>query len=245
MPNSPYLWVAAVTLWILDASLNVTMEPFRAFVGDMLPNEQRTRGFAMQAVFIGAGAFLASTAPYFLTEVFGVSSEAPAGKIPPSVQISFYIGAVALLAAVLWTVLTTKEYSPEELARFREPPSVFREEHDAETTGVVPAAFFTRWGAIALAVGLAIAWIVQATGADKQLFVLGGGVAFLGLTFLINGYQKRVGKDDNFLGHILGDLVTMPSVMKQLAVVQFFSWVALFLMWIYATPTVALPPVRR
>ncbi|HCT70672.1 MAG TPA: MFS transporter, partial [Bacteroidales bacterium] len=115
MPNSPTLWVAAGMLWIMDASINISMEPFRAFVGDMLPSEQRTKGFAMQSFFIGTGAVVASALPYILTNWFGIANTAPEGKIPPSVQYSFYLGAFAFFAAVLWTVLRTKEYAPEEL----------------------------------------------------------------------------------------------------------------------------------
>ncbi|NNC94130.1 MAG: MFS transporter, partial [Chitinophagales bacterium] len=106
MPNSPVLWVAAGMLWIMDASINISMEPFRAFVGDMLPNEQRTKGFAMQSFFIGIGAVVASALPYMMTNWIGISNEAPAGQIPDSVRYSFYIGAAVFLAAVLITVFT-------------------------------------------------------------------------------------------------------------------------------------------
>lgn len=118
MPNSPELWIAVVALWMLDVAVNVTMEPFRAFVGDMLPPEQRTAGYAMQTIFIGTGALLASAAPWILTNAFGVSGDAPAGVVPDAVRLAFYMGAGALFCAVAWTVLTTREYSPDELARF-------------------------------------------------------------------------------------------------------------------------------
>ncbi len=126
-PSASSLWMAAGLLWMLDASINISMEPFRAFVGDMVDERQRTRGYAFQTIFIGTGAVLASLAPAFLTNVLGVSNTAPPGVIPPSVAHAFHIGAVALFAAVLWTVVTTREYSPEELAGFgvaaAEPPS--------------------------------------------------------------------------------------------------------------------------
>ncbi len=111
MPNSPALWFAAGMLWILDASLNTSMEPFRAFVGDMLPVRQRTAGYAFQTAFIGAGAVAASLTPIFLAQVMGVSNVAAEGEIPPSVRLAFYLGAAALLASVLWTVVTTREFS--------------------------------------------------------------------------------------------------------------------------------------
>jgi len=118
MPNSTTLWMAAGLLWILDASINISMEPFRAFVADMLPEDQRTQGFGMQSLFIGLGAVIASALPWLMTNVAHVSSEG-GGAIPLNVKLSFYIGAVAFLGAVLWTILTTKEYPPADLEAFR------------------------------------------------------------------------------------------------------------------------------
>src|SRR3990170_7975549 len=120
MPNSPALWVAAGMLWIMDASINISMEPFRAFVGDNLPSAQRTTGFAMQSFLIGTGAVVASMLPWLLTNYFGVSNEAPAHMIPDSVRLSFYFGAAIFFLAVLWTVVRAKEYAPEEMASFLE-----------------------------------------------------------------------------------------------------------------------------
>ncbi|MEJ2255544.1 MAG: MFS transporter [Woeseiaceae bacterium] len=102
MPNSPYLWFAAGMLWIMDASINVSMEPFRAFVGDMLPEKQRTSGFSMQTFFIGIGAVVASALPWMMTNWFDISNTAPAGEIPPSVKFAFYIGGAAFLLARRW-----------------------------------------------------------------------------------------------------------------------------------------------
>jgi maltose/moltooligosaccharide transporter len=119
MPNSSALWMAAGLLWILDASINVSMEPFRAFVADLLPEEQRTRGFAMQSLFIGLGAVVASALPWLMTNVFGIVGAEAAGTIPLNVKLSFYVGAAAFLGAVLWTIVTTKEYPPPDLEAFR------------------------------------------------------------------------------------------------------------------------------
>jgi maltose/moltooligosaccharide transporter len=120
MPNSATLWMAAGLLWILDASINVSMEPFRAFVADLLPEEQRARGFAMQSLFIGLGASLASALPWMLTHVFHAGGETANGhSIPWPVRLAFYIGAPVFLSAVLWTVFTTKEYPPEDLKEFQ------------------------------------------------------------------------------------------------------------------------------
>ncbi len=118
MPNSSALWMAAGLLWILDASINVSMEPFRAFVADLLPEAQRTRGFAMQSLFIGLGAVVASALPWLLTR-FGLAQGHDGGAIPLNVKFSFYVGAAAFLAAVVWTIVTTKEYPPEDLEAFR------------------------------------------------------------------------------------------------------------------------------
>jgi maltose/moltooligosaccharide transporter len=171
MPHSPVLWVAAGMLWILDASINISMEPFRALVADLLPSDQRTLGFAVQSFFIGVGAVVASALPWLFTHVFGVSNTAPAGEIPPSVMYSFAAGAVAFLTAVCWTVFRTKEYPPADLEAFRKEQSA--------------------------------------------------GKGFL------HGARE-----------VMSDLRHMPLTMARLAVVQFFSWFALFAMWIYTTAAV-------
>jgi maltose/moltooligosaccharide transporter len=120
MPRSSALWMAAGLLWILDASINISMEPFRAFVADLLPESQRNRGFAMQSLFIGLGAVIASALPYLLTNVFHLAQSTIPGTIPFTVRLSFYIGAGAFMGAVLWTIFTTKEYPPDNLAEFQQ-----------------------------------------------------------------------------------------------------------------------------
>jgi maltose/moltooligosaccharide transporter len=120
MPNCSALWMAAGMLWILDASINVSMEPFRAFVADILPEGQRTSGFAMQSLFIGLGAVVASALPWLLTNVFHMQQVAGDTRaVPTTVRLSFYIGAAAFMGAVLWTIVTTPEYPPEDLEAFR------------------------------------------------------------------------------------------------------------------------------
>lgn len=167
MPNCSTLWMAAGLLWILDASINVSMEPFRAFVADKLPESQRGTGFAMQSFFIGVGAVVAEMLPYILKNWFHVSSETSAGSaIPPNVKIAFYCGAAAFFLAVLWTIFSTKEYPPENLEEFRR----------------------------------------------KKMARAGLG---------------------NFFAEIFSALKQMPSTMKQLALVQFFTWLGLFCMWLH------------
>ena len=235
MPNSPYLWVAAGMLWIMDASINISMEPFRAFVGDNLPKKQRTLGFAMQSFFIGIGAIVASALPWMLANWFDVSNVAGPGQIPDSVKWSFYLGGVVFLLAVLWTVFSSKEYSPEEIAEFEageEAPADTREPTSR------PAASYRNGGLVWVVTGSAFcAWII-AGGLDKQLYILACGLIAFGLLQLLTGSMKTKGRTDNGLYHIVEDLFQMPRVMKQLAVVQFFSWFALFAMWIYATAAV-------
>jgi len=119
MPRSSTLWMAAGLLWVLDASINISMEPFRAFVADLLPESQRTSGFAMQSLFIGLGAVIASGLPYLLTNVFHVTATRAAGMIPLTVRLSFYIGAAAFMGAVLWTIFSTAEYPPDDLEDFQ------------------------------------------------------------------------------------------------------------------------------
>ncbi len=235
MPNSPGLWIAVGMLWIMDASINISMEPFRAFVGDMLPDEQRTQGFTMQSFFIGIGAFAASWLPYALSEWFHISNTAPEGEIPQTVRLSFYIGGVVLFLAVLWTVLRTKEYSPEELNSFSE-----KEEKNgrAEPESVEPLSRYLRRGVIWTLVGLVIALPVLKFRLEKELYILAGGFGLFGIlqllvAALISGRKERSG-----LVSIITDLYRMPLTMKQLAFVQFFSWFAMFSMWIYTIPGV-------
>jgi maltose/moltooligosaccharide transporter len=120
MPNVSALWMAAGLLWVMDASINISMEPFRAFVADLLPPGQRTRGFAMQALFIGLGAVIASMLPWLLYQLFPIDGEngTPGTSIPRAVRLAFYTGAVVYLAAVLWTIVTTRERPPEDMAAF-------------------------------------------------------------------------------------------------------------------------------
>src|SRR5215469_11540525 len=126
MPRSSALWMAAGLLWILDSSINISMEPFRAFVADLLPEEQRTQGFAMQSLFIGLGAVVASALPWLLTNFFHLQADSSGHVIPLTVRLSFYVGAAAFFSAVLWTIITTKEYPPADLTAFRQKKSEHR-----------------------------------------------------------------------------------------------------------------------
>jgi maltose/moltooligosaccharide transporter len=159
--------MAAGLLWILDASINISMEPFRAFVADKLPEQQRGTGFAMQSFFIGVGAFVAGMLPYLLRNWFGVSTDAGGSSaVPVNVRISFYIGAAAFLGAVLWTVISTPENPPADLEAFRRK--------QRETRGV-----------------------------------------------------------GHLLREIADALIHMPKTMRRLALVQFFTWMGLFCMWLH------------
>ena len=236
MPNSPSLWFAAAMLWIMDASINITMEPFRAFVGDNLPEEQRTTGYAMQSFFIGAGAVFASTLPWILSNVFHVAATAPAGVVPLSVKIAFYVGAAGLFSAVLWTVLSTKEYSPEQIAAFERASAPVADDDTAEA----PARSVRGWlgsGLICLVLGVLALGLIAALGLEKELLILGGFLAGFGLLQIAVGMMQRRGMV-NAATEILNDIFRMPETMRGLAVVQFFSWFALFAMWIYTTAAV-------
>ncbi len=171
MPTSTALWMAASLLWILDASINISMEPFRAFVADKLPDEQRTTGFVMQSFFIGIGASLANALPLIL-RLLGVAGETASG-VPLTVKYSFQIGALVFLLAVLWTVITSREYPPEDLEEWR------REK------------------------------------------------------------EARKGKALALFADIGQAIREMPTTMKQLAVVQTFTWLGLFCMWLFFVPATA------
>lgn len=166
----PPLYVGAGILMIMDASFNVAMEPFRALVADLLPADQRTLGFSVQTFLIGLGAVLGSWLPYIFAEFMGVAKTAPAGEVPFNVTLSFYVGAVAFLIAILWTVVTTREYPPDKYKK---------EDHEKEIVRKGPA-------------------------------------------------------------QILSDFASMPKTMRQLGLVQFFSWFALFSMWVFTTPAIAV-----
>ena len=235
MPNSPYLWVAAGMLWIMDASINISMEPFRAFVGDNLPKSQRTLGFAMQSFFIGIGAIVASALPWILANWFDVSNTAAAGQIPDSVKWSFYVGGAVFLLAVSYTVFFSKEYSPAEIAEFEEA-----EEDVAGSDSNEPrtTAQYQKGGVGWLIAGAALcSWIIVQE-LDKQLYILAIGAMVFGVIQIVVGHMQSKQKVDNGLYRIIDDLFHMPRVMKQLALVQLFSWFALFAMWIYATAAV-------
>jgi maltose/moltooligosaccharide transporter len=256
--NSPTWIFATVMLWIMDASINISMEPFRAFVGDMLSSQQRTSGFAMQSFFIGIGAVIGSFLPWMLANWFGVPEVPTEGQlIPFNVKLSFYIGAAVLLLAVLWTIIRTKEYSPAELEEFEKGEKIARGELMEEVKrepgknsiadasevngkghGMPENINFYRPGIIWLSIGLVLTLILSRANLEKELFVVTGGVAVFGLLQIFAGLLKSAGKGGNGLNSILTDLRNMPTTMAQLAVVQFFTWFALFSLWIYTTSAV-------
>lgn len=232
MPESNVLLMAAVLLWVLDASLNISMEPFRAFVGDMLRKDQHTAGYAVQTAFIGAGAVVGSIFPYLL-EHWGVSNEAGPGQIPDTVRYAFWAGGLALFAAVLWTVLTTKEFSPEEMRAFGEG-------HEAEGQPVRALASRSNSGPFWwVAAGGLLALATEQWGLEKEVYLLAMLLISYGVISHIAIRLARAGKDNNMLAAIVGDFSGMPEIMQKLALVQFFSWSALFIMWINTTPVVA------
>ncbi|KZX87209.1 MFS transporter [Erythrobacter sp. HI0037] len=236
MPLSPAfgapLLFAAAMLWLLDASLNISMEPFRAFVGDMLHTDQHAAGYAVQTAFIGAGAVVGSIFPWFL-EQLGVSNLAADGGIPETVKWSFWGGGLALFCAVLWTILTTREYSPEQQAAFA---------HAQEAAPQHPVRALASksyvGGAVWIGAGLAVMLAVDRLALEKEVLLLGALLAAYGVISGIGIGLAKQGRSANMLSSIVGDFAGMPDVMKRLALVQFFSWSALFIMWINTTPVV-------
>ena len=236
MPLSPAfgapLLFAAAMLWLLDASLNISMEPFRAFVGDMLHTDQHAAGYAVQTAFIGTGAVVGSIFPWFL-EQLGVSNLASDGGIPDTVKWSFWGGGLALFCAVLWTIVTTREYSPEQQAAFA---------HAQEAAPQHPVRALASksyvGGAVWIVAGLAVMLAVDRLALEKEVLLLGALLAAYGVISGIGIALAKQGRSANMLSSIVGDFAGMPDVMKRLALVQFFSWSALFIMWINTTPVV-------
>lgn len=234
MPNSPVLWIAAGMLWIMDASINITMEPFRAFVGDMLDEEQRPTGFAMQSFFIGVGSVVASALPWIFANWMDISNTAAPGEIPDTVKYAFYFGGTVLFISVMWTIFTTKEYSPEQLAAFEEAKA----QEQTHTIATRTADQYYKGSLIWLVAGVLISVFVYMQGLDKELYILSIGSVVFALIQFVTGMLQSAGKTENGFSQIITDLFHMPETMKQLAVVQFFSWFALFAMWIYTTSAV-------
>jgi maltose/moltooligosaccharide transporter len=232
MPYSGALLMAAMLLWTLDASLNVSMEPFRAFVGDMLRKDQHTAGYAVQTAFIGTGAVVGSLFPYLL-EHLGVANSAADGVIPDTVRYSFWAGGAALFAAVLWTVLNTREYSPEEMAAFgeREEAEASAAANLAERDSAAPFGW--------IMAGIAAMLVTYQFGLEKEVYLLAALLIGYGLISHIAIRLARAGRPASMLTGIVGDFSGMPEIMKRLALVQFFSWSALFIMWFNTTPIVA------
>ncbi|GAA0316548.1 MFS transporter [Sphingomonas oligophenolica] len=234
MPLAPQLLFAAVMLWLLDASLNISMEPFRAFVGDMLRKDQHSAGYAVQTAFIGAGAVVGSIFPKLLDH-FGVANTAPPGVVPDTVRFAFWFGGAALFLSVLWTVLTTREYSPEQMAGFDGVDN--GGDHD-ETLRVL-AQRSVIGSLVWIGAGALVVLAVEAIGLKKEVYLLGGLLIAYGVASIVAIRAAKRGGKASILGHIVGDFSGMPPLMKRLALVQFFSWSALFIMWINTTPVVA------
>jgi maltose/moltooligosaccharide transporter len=222
-PDAHALWFAAGLLWLLDGSINVAMEPFRAFVGDLLDKAQHTAGYAFQTVFIGSGAVVASLTPTIIHMVFHTPNTDAGGGVPQSVRIAFYLGAAVLLGAVLWTVFTTIEYPPEPGAG----PLARRDDRYAPPRGAL-------W----LLGGVALAGATAALHFDAPVYVFAALLAAYGLARLWTAARARAGAATLALGHVLADLDSMPPTMRKLAAVQFCTWFGLFVLWIFTTPVV-------
>jgi maltose/moltooligosaccharide transporter len=220
--------MAASMLWILDASINVAMEPFRAFVADQSPPAQRAAGYSMQSFFIGVGAVVAGLLPSILTYA-GVSNVGTSDSaVPDTVIYSFAAGAAVLIGAMSWTILKTREYPPAELHSFSDALPLSEGIEPGSAHGTRRRAFV--W-LVAGAAGTALVWKYAD---DRMLYVLTVGTATWGLLLLVNGALPGRGA----FSEIIRDVDTMPPRMRQLVPVQFFSWFALFSMWLYSNPAV-------
>ncbi len=240
LPNAPLLWIAVGVFWILGASIDLCMEPFRAFVGDMLPPEQRNKGFAMQSFFIGTGSVIASMLPWLLTNAFNVANVAPEGQVPPSVKIAFLIGGIVFFGAVLWTVIRTREYTPEKLKEFEElEKGAERVAQDHKTGELLPYTKFSKPSVLWIILGALLTFLVyRYEFIRSDLYILTIGFMLFGIIQLIAGSLIKRKITNNGFVIVINDLFRMPKTMRQLAVVQFFSWVGLFTLWTFGTPGV-------
>ena len=236
MPNSPGLWFAAGMLWIMDAAINITMEPMRAFVGDMLPDDQRTTGFAVQTFFIGASSVIGSLLPWLLTNVFHVANTAPEGHVTDSVKWSFYLGGIVYLGAVLWTIFSVKEYSPEQQRAFHGETELPEKENAGQVT--LNPGRYNGMGAALIAIGLIVSLVIYQLGWDRGLYILSFGACGYGLLQVVAAWRYRAGKTRGLV-ELMHDVNNMPGPMKQLALAQVFTWFALFAFFIYSTAAVA------
>jgi len=235
LPNSPTLWVAAGMLWMLDASINITMEPMRAFVGDMLSDEQRTKGFAVQTFFIGSASIVGSLLPWILTNLLHVSNTAEAGLIPPSVRWAFYAGGIIYISTVLWTIFSTKEYSPEEFEAYNTPHAdAAAREGDALTLNT--GKYYTS-GIILVIVGLIFTFCVNHFVWDKAIYILSIGLGVYGALQMLAAQLFTAGRKRGLM-EIIYDLNNMPKAMRQLAMVTVFTWFSMFSWFIYCTPAI-------
>jgi maltose/moltooligosaccharide transporter len=227
MPNASTLWAAIGALWLLTASINIAMDPSRALVADNLPHAQRARGYAVQVFFIGTGAVFASSLPWVLVNWFGVPGEAVRGALPAAVRYAFYIGSLCLLISVLWTVAFTRErpVAATVPAAERLPP-------------MTAAGHFVRGWPLTIG-GATLLFLSGAFGWQWEVFVLAVAALLIGLAQLAAARLRERGDRALGLLQIVEDFVRMPTALRRLAVVQFFTWFGLFAMWIYAAPAVA------
>ena len=239
-PNSPTIWVAAGMLWMIDASINISMEPLRAFVGDMLPDEQSISAFAMQSFFVGVGGVVASSLPWIMTNWIGLSNVSATGGVPETVIYSFIVGGSILFCAVMWTVYSTKEYTPEQLSNFSSSSDKSKTEQNAADENVKKPDFhMTNKGLILLAIGLVITLVIYLFSFDKELYILSIGCLIFASLLIYAGILIKNEKTKNGLVEVMLDIVNMPIAMRKLGIAQLLSWFSLFSMWIYTTPAVS------
>jgi maltose/moltooligosaccharide transporter len=227
MPSVTTLWSACLMLWVLTASINIAMEPFRALVADTLPEPQRTSAFALQVFFIGAGAVFASALPWMLTNWAGVAGGAD------TVTAAYAVGAVLLLVTVGWSVATTPERPPEQLVAG--PADIAHPE--VPTPGGAAALLLS--GAGWTLGGALLAAATPLLEAPRELYLMAGIAALFGLLQLAAVALRRRGRASIGMIVIVEDILHMPVVLRRLALVQFFTWFGMFALWVYAIPAVA------
>ena len=239
MPNSPALWVAAGMMWIMDGSINMSMQPFRAFIGDMSPEEQQTQGFAVQTFFIGISSVIASSLPYMLAnwlpQSWGIKATAAPGVIPDTVKWSFYLGGIVFLLSVLWTTFRTKEYSPEEMAAFNSQSENDKLKEKAVLN--IDVKKYNKQGLLLIGAGVVLSLITYAFDLYLGLYILTSVFIVYGILHMIVAKRFAAGKVDDTV-EIIYDMKNMPEIMIKLSWVQMLTWFGLFAMFIYCTPAI-------
>ena len=233
MANVRVLWLAIALVWVIDAAINCAAEPYRSLVSDNMPNEQQLKGYSMQSFFASTGSVLASLLPWIFMKL-GVTNYNAVVQLPQTLKYSLYLGALVIILCISWSVFNTTEYPPEELVSFDKQ----NQEVESNTSTDYSTSVAFKMGTFWVLMGAGATFLIFYNLWNKEFYALTIAITCYGLILLVYAHRKTSHANVTYFDEICDDFVSMPKVMKQLASVQFFSWLALFLMWTYTTPTV-------